>query len=199
MNSIGNSIRNFFSTTIRIDKHIDGDADFNNMALLARGEFRAKGEYITARKEDIREALKLIGFGFWDRMKAMRAIGCANDMGKVRGLDGDLGQAVQFIHKKISDRKTVCFGGRFFLDNGKDSFLKMIKNPKELQRKFDKFKTENSNKVKSQVGSKSPEAAKEKPQYYGSSEFNNEQGITLNELFSESGSKSPETTKEKPQ
>lgn len=87
MNSIGNSIKNFFSTTVTV-------TDANKREQ-------------TVDKATIREALKQMGVGFWDRLKVMKAIRQANcnmDNVKSDGLKKSLQESVTFMQKKLSNR-----------------------------------------------------------------------------------------------
>lgn len=99
MSSIGSNIRNFFSTTVKADNYKEGEIH------------KSDSDGIHIDKSLIRKAL-IQGFGFFGMLKGMKAIRQHNgDLTQLLADDsakqqlGKIGQAIEFIHKAISERK----------------------------------------------------------------------------------------------
>lgn len=99
MNSIGNGIRNFFSTTVKADNYKEGEIH------------KSDSDGIHMDKSLIRKAL-MQGFGFFGMLRGMEAIRQHNgdltqllaDNSAKKQL-GKIGEAIEFIHKAIAERE----------------------------------------------------------------------------------------------
>lgn len=99
MNSIGNGIRNFFSTTVKADNYKTGEIH------------KSDSDGIHMDKSLIRKAL-MQGFGFFGMLRGMEAIRQHNgDLTQLLADDsakeqlGKIGEAIEFIHKAIAERE----------------------------------------------------------------------------------------------
>lgn len=137
MTSIGNSIRNFFSTTVTVDSY-------------QKGENGAKDSITTTLDKSIIRKALFQGCGFIGMLKGMKAIRQADcNLTKVGELKGRLGCAMDVIKKTINQRSATApkpgAAGQSGEKNGVDVFKAMVKDKTftNILNRYEKFATSN--------------------------------------------------------
>lgn len=120
MTSIGNSIRNFFSTTVTVDSY-------------QKGENSAKDSITTTLDKSIIRKALFQGCGLIGMLKGMKAIRQADcNLTKVGELKGRLGCAMDVIKKTIKRRSATApkrgVAGQSGQKNGVDEFKAMVRD-----------------------------------------------------------------------